>query len=119
MAKITLRTPSQTKNFIKRKNKFYKKLDTCEQHGTTRCHTGFNDISVKVYTYKKHRVKIIGDCVYLCIAHNNTNPNSRLGRDFYSPIKKLAYLAYPSKNITIKQRFHPHSGDVYWERTRD
>jgi hypothetical protein len=119
MAKIRLKTRSQTKNFIKRWNKFYKKLDTCEQHGTTKYYTGSNDINVKVHTYKKHRVKIIGDCVYLCVAHNNTNPNCQRHWDFYSPIKKLAYLAYPPKNIIMKQRCYSHSGDIYWETIRD
>ena len=120
MATITLKTPSQTKNFIKRKNKFYKKLDTCEQHGTTRYYTGYNDINAKVHTYKKHRVKKIGNCVWLCVAHNNTNPNSQRHWDRYVPIEKLAYLAYPPKHITRRVIFHTdEDGNYYYLYTRD
>ena len=117
MAKIRLKTRSQTKNFIKRWNKFYKKLDTCEQHGTTKFYTGFNDINVKVHTYKKHRVSKIGNCVYLCVAHNDTNPNSHRGWDLYVPIKKLAYLDYPPKRIAIKKRYQ--FDEEYWQEIRD
>lgn len=105
MARITLKTASQTKNFIRRKNKFYKKLDMCKQYGTTRFYTGYNDIDVKVYRYRKHRVKKIGDCVWLCIAENNTNPNCQRGWDYYEPIEKLAYMSYPPKRINIIKRY--------------
>ena len=120
MATITLKTASQTKNFIKRMNKFYKKLDTCKQHGTTRLYTGFNDIDVKVHTYTKHRVKKIGNCVYLCRAQNNTNPNHQPGWDIYAPIEKLAYLAYHPKRITCRTIYHTdRDGNYYFWHTRD
>jgi len=120
MATITLKTASQTKNFIKRMNKFYKKLDTCEQHGTTKFYTGYNDINVKVHTYTKHRVKKIGNCVCLCRAKNNTNPNSQREWDRYEPIKKLAYLAYPPKRIARRVRYHTNrDGNYYYEYIRD
>ena len=105
MARITLRTPSQTKNFIRRKNKLYKKLDTCVHRGSTRYYDGFKDIDVRVYHYTKHRVKKIGDCVWLCKAVNNTDPNCQSGWDFYEPIEKLAYMSYPPKRISIRKKY--------------
>ena len=125
MAKITLRTPSQTKNFIRRKNKLYKKLDTCKQQGTTKYYTGYNDIDVKVYNYTKHRVKKIGNCVWLCRAKNNTNPNvggpnGAAMWDYYEPIEKLAYMSYSPKRITCKRvYYHDRNGNYYDLYIRD
>lgn len=122
MARIRLKTASQTKNFIKRMNKFYQKLDMCKQYGTTRFYTGYNDIDVKVYRYRKHRLKIIGDCVWLCIAENNTNPNCQLGWDYYDPKEKLAYLDYAPTRITRNKIYHCQGdmdGNYYWEETRN
>lgn len=118
MAKIRLKTASQTKSFIKRMNKFYQKLDICKQYGTTRYYTGYNDISVKIYRYKKHRVKIIGDCVWLCVANNNNNPNCMTMWDYYEPTERLAWLDYLPKRIFLKERSW-QGGGTYWERTRD
>jgi len=118
MAKIRLKTASQTKSFIKRMNKFYQKLDMCKQHGTTRYYTGYNDISRKVYHYRKHRVKIIDNCVWLCVAENNNNPNCMNMWDYYNPTERLAWLDYLPKRIFLKERFW-QGGGTYWERTRD
>ena len=102
MARVKLKTASQTKNFIKRMNKFYQKLDICKQYGTTRTYTGHNDITVKVYRYRKYR----------------TDPNCMHMWDYYEPTERLAWLAYPPKRIFIKERFMQDGGS-YWERTRD
>tara|TARA_B100001287_G_scaffold275780_1_gene284416 strand:+ start:3282 stop:3647 length:366 start_codon:yes stop_codon:yes gene_type:complete len=121
MAKITLRTPSQTKNFIKRKNKFYKKLDTCVHRGSASWFDGSKDIDVKVYHYTKHRVKKIGNCVWLCKADNDTDPNCQRLWDNYIPIEKLAYMSYPPKRITCRRVYHVsgRNGNYYDLCTRD
>ena len=118
MARVRLKTASQTKSFIKRMNKFYQKLDTCKQYGTERYYTGYNDISKKVYHYRKHRVKIIDNCVWLCVANNNNNPNCMNMWDYYEPTERLAWLDYLPKRIFLKERFW-QGGGTYWERTRD
>ena len=118
MARVKLKTASQTKNFIKRMNKFYQKLDICKQYGTTRTYTGHNDITVKVYRYRKYRVKVLDNCVWLCVAENSTDPNCMHMWDYYEPTERLAWLNYPPKRIFIKERFMQDCGS-YWERTRD